>query len=424
MSLSMLQVDASQPVSECALWCTRLVPLQHCFTHKESSDIEDILLSVISELPCNRLMATLLAQNFPEDCQYSGSRKCKLDRLLARMRTTMVDSRTECTSPQPLSVDYQIMSKAVLENQESDACDHFRPQCFRLDNEKYALKLNDKALKVGSYAFEHDQAYIDFLDSLFSKTHIKPSVSLSQSLYESHQLPKVSAQFSSQGDKCETSVGSLQPVVNRIYEWSQTTDSTTQTAGNRQKRKDTAEERIEVTLSFLMYCLHLEEEKHLLNTNASSLVETTEILSSSMTTITPVPDDSSSTLATFTSAMDSHYSSSITTITPVSESTITTVTPVLESTRVSETTVTPDIDSATLSDTTLHAEDLDAPSTDKHIGSLPLLQIPSISDSEVFLTLFLLTDIHVYAFLSHNRMDNRCMSSLHGLMLSLFPHSH
>ena len=440
------QSDAVQTVSECALWCARLLPLRDCF---ESSNIEDMLLSVISELPCNNLMVTLLGQNFPDDQQF-GSRKRKLDRLVARMRTTIVNKQN--SEPQPLSVEYQIMCKAVLEKQGLDACNHFRPQCFQSDNDTHKRRLDEKALTVGSHIFEYDQAYIDFLDNLFSTTLTKPRASLSQSLLKNHHpshglsfttttkstiVSPSSANLSSHSGDFRYSLTSLQPVATYLYEWSQSADSTVQTTSIRHKRKDNAAAmRVELSLSFLMYCLQLEEEKHQLDisTHASSLETVTEVERSS--TITPVQDDTStlttvtddtSTITTVTAVQDdtstlttvtddtstittvTDDTSTITTVTAVQDdtSTITTVTddtstPVLESTM---TTVTPDIYSTTLSYSTLHAEDLECSNTDRFLNSLPLLQMPRniFTEVHVFASCCVYTPILSVHFLLHRR---------------------
>jgi hypothetical protein len=113
---------------ERALWCARLVPLKHCL--QDPSYTEDVLLSVLSELPGSQLTATLLAQSFP-DGQASGCRKLKMERLLGRMRTP---PQGEGGMGRPLSVDYQVMSQTVLKDQASGSLRGFSPLCLKSDS--------------------------------------------------------------------------------------------------------------------------------------------------------------------------------------------------------------------------------------------------------------------------------------------------
>jgi hypothetical protein len=119
--------DSGQTVLECALWCARLIPMKHCL--QDPSYTEDVLLSVLSELPGSQLTATLLAQSFP-DGQASGCRKLKMERLLRRMRTP---PQGEGGMGRPLSVDYQVMSQAVLKDQASGSLRGFSPLCLKSD---------------------------------------------------------------------------------------------------------------------------------------------------------------------------------------------------------------------------------------------------------------------------------------------------
>lgn len=350
------RVDTEQTTSECALWCARLLPLCNCFKHEDPSEIQDMLLSVVSELPCNKLMATLLAQNFPNNQHFVSRRRylqLKMDQLLARMRSTVTVEGGQ-NMPELLSVDYQIMSKAVLEDQGSDVCECFSPQCFQSDNNGHKPTMSDKALEVGSHPFEYDQAYFDFLDMLFSITFTKRSVPLS--LPCAHLLPPqyppppyaTLAQSTMPHTQTRYSQHS-HPVVASLYEWSQSADlsvlsvrvtGTTHDPGHNveevpimkvkrgrsRSRGDTPPMRIEISLSFLTYILLLEEEKWQ-RTNTSNTA-------------------SSSTLEEVTDTQCA------------GEESMTTVTPVLEGTTSTMTNVTPDIDSTTLSDSTLYAEDL------------------------------------------------------------------
>ena len=383
-------------MSECAVWCARLEPLSHC--HKNPSHVEEIFLSVLSVLPCNHLLVTLMAQNFPGSTQ-PGLRRLKVEQLLAGMRTAVSERGN---TDVPLSVDYQVMSQAVLEDRASGSLQAFGPLCLKSGHGPQALSLKERALHVGTFVFEYDQGYLDFLDTLFST---KPSMdSLVTGNYlelftqnsTSNTLRNTSSSFH------RLSVASLPPesgpllvdmqaLVTYLYEWSQRTDSrtpvTSSSRGQQNKTKPPAM-IIELSLSFLTYCLKLEEEKHQLIvggypsssspqatvtacTDSEGSEENIVTLSaggctSTLSTITPLPDDTSSlttvtsTQGGITSAMSGGLNlCSMTTITPLPDDTS------------SLTTTTAD-------DSTLHAEDLDTTDTSRLLQPcpFPLLHVP------------------------------------------------
>ena len=319
---------------------------------------------------------------------------------------------------QPLSVDYQIVSQAVLEDQASDTLQTFGPLCFKSDSGQHELKLKKKALDVGSFMFEYDQAYLDFLDLCFS-SFAKPSTQKSQSLepfplqathgtlnnttatISSFHNISILSQSISQWETPEE----LQGLVTYLYEWSQRPDSKPMEISSGEHRNKTGHHHMktELSLSFLMYCLKLEEEKHKLRARghniSSSSQETvtayteTVVSEDTIITITPAADD---TISTITAVRED--TPSLTTITAydgISSSTITgelsdpcsmtTITPLQDSID----TVTADTESPTLSDSTLHAEDLDTPHSTPNATNnfglypFPLLHLPKdVSQSQ------------------------------------------
>ena len=382
----MTVADQTTHTPDCALWCARLLPLQNCFHHDDQSDIEDTLLSVLLELPCNQLTATLLAQHFP-DTQNFGPRKrnlkLKMDQLLARMRTAGTD-RDGHSMSQPLSVDYQLMSKAVLEGQCSNICEYFSPQCVRSDDRGHKLTLSDKALEVGSYPFEYDQAYIDLLNTLFSITlKSKRAVPSSETYihlpsYHHHISPNTApshGELMQHSTRMHTQIDfsdDLQTMISSLYKWIHSSESTVDPEHKHSNSTSTPTMTIGISLSFLTYCLQLEEEKYRRASTTESHVH--------------VASTSSLELVAANTQSDGG-----------GEESLTTVTPVLDGSPSSMTTITPLIDHSSLSDSTLHAEDLtitpskhphqmvidehileELKSSSLHFGHhpLPLLQMP------------------------------------------------
>ena len=347
---------AVHAAAECALWCARLLPLRKCLAQDNAAEVPDMLLSAIAELPCDPLMATLLALCFPDSRQFTSRGRClqlKMDRLVARMRSTVVEGGQG--KPHPLSVDYQVMSRAVLEDQSSSVRECFSPQCFQSGSE---LTLSGGALAVGTHIFEYDQGYLDFLDTLFSITYANNSAQLRvYSPTFQHSFPpcytytvssrlqySVPSHTAEDGGTCWERV---QPQVASLYEWTQSVDSSTHSdqvtrsasqpshaeegSTRRVKSKvNTPTMRIDLSLSFLMYCLQLEEEKCHQVPNTDNI----HVSTSTLHAVTGTQSDGGDS--------------------------ITTITPVLDGTASPITTITPDIDSTASSGSTLYAEDLTA----------------------------------------------------------------
>ena len=383
-------------MSECVLWCARLLPLKCC--HKHPSSVEDLLLSVLSELhsPTSDLLTTVLAQSFPDSSGQEGtgggSRRLKLDQLLTRMRRG--SGKDHCPS-----VVYQTLSQSVLADRASGTLQDFGPLCVKSDTCPHSLLLKEHSLKVGSFTFEYDQAYLDFLDSLFPACLAEPSdrlpalvqSSVPHSLKPSQNTPtKYSCKYQlSTHPKHSTSSAGLNDVVTHLYEWSQRTDS--RRLG--ENKRGSTPVKIDLSLSFLMYCVQLEREKHQLqlSTPAKEMVDAASNDSpdgaDSLTTVTLVPDQS------LTDVQEDH--SSLTTVTLIHDSTSstnsalpisdTTVTPLVkDSSAIPSGAITADSDTVTQCDSTLYIEDL-VSANPNTASLLSLSQSSSESQNQVFL---------------------------------------
>ena len=322
-----------------------------------------------------------------------------MEQILARLRTGGSEGHAQDIL-QPLSVDYQIMSRAVLEDLGSESLQTFGPLCLVSGSSQHGLELKEKALDVGSLVFEYDQSYLDYLQSFFS-SFAKPSTA---TLKQAHSLelipphdklnnstttsssPFHHVSIMSQPLSLREASEDPQALVTYLYEWSQRLESSHSTEG-----KSDTPVRIELSLSFLTYCLKLEEEKHRSYPASSSSVtaDTSEItittvtpaatdgIVSSMSAITPLPEDTSSLTAVTSTAQDNV---TFTTVTgELSDlGSVTTITPLPDLACVSSSvaTVTADTHSATLSDSTLCTEDLGTP-RNLCLHPFPLLHLPT-----------------------------------------------
>lgn len=232
-------------------------------------------------------MATVLAQCFPHGQFEQNHRlKLKMNRLLSRMRSTVVQENSHSPT-QPLSVEYQMKSQAMLDNQVSLAVKCFSPQCFQSGGPEHKISMGDDAMTVGTYSFEYDQAYLEFLDTLFSITSATTSVPQQNAYFNTTPMYVSMSSHTSHSPRTvrtsedfETCWESNLPLVASLYEWSQSVSSSihsqrplsfiaaSQTApGEKQRSKESCKRlnsttmRVDISLSFLTYCLQLEEKK-------------------------------------------------------------------------------------------------------------------------------------------------------------------
>lgn len=154
-----------------------MLPFSELLSQK--TEIQDSVLSLISELPSSMFVADLLALCFPGSCfEKNGYLDAKLKRLLFRLRSA-IDPQSQLTmndgpsQAEPLSIRYQTRSQMLLNAQESldISIGNFQiiPLATSADGSvQEVLPPYERALQVGSFLFEHDGAYLRFLDTLFS----------------------------------------------------------------------------------------------------------------------------------------------------------------------------------------------------------------------------------------------------------------
>lgn len=254
------------------MWGARLLPFSELLSRtRNGAEIKDVVLSLISELPSSKFVADLLALHFPGsgsgDSRYLDA---KLKRLLSRLRSTCDDTPLQlavdgngATQPEPLSVRYQTISQMLVEAHKSLSISVGKFQtivpattdcCVIWE----ALPLHETALEVGSFLFEHDTAYLSFLDTLFSVVigqseesskiqmqHISSS-RMHEGLYHGKaappaHLPYLGSYLSKMAATPDSGVGCWEyvlPLLTALSSWSQT--STSATTLSQQKSKTLA----------------------------------------------------------------------------------------------------------------------------------------------------------------------------------------
>ena len=160
---------------EAAAWCAKLLPFSEFLLpdrRKDSLGVEDLVLSVFSELPCGVFAADLLAHSFPgAGFEQNRSLNAKMKRLLARLRSTadvtssQADDGGGSAQPEPLSVRYQRVSRRVLTVRESLDTKADKFQVFVAETSEFVAA---NALEVGGFLYEYDEDFVGFLDTLFS----------------------------------------------------------------------------------------------------------------------------------------------------------------------------------------------------------------------------------------------------------------
>ena len=168
------------------MWAARLLPFSELLSQgSNQAEIEDVVLSLTSELPSSKFVTDLLALYFPGSCSGDGRYlAAKLKRLLSRLRSTDDDAPLRLPAdkdgtkqpdprPEPLSVRYQTISQMIVEAHKSldisvGKFQTIPPATTDHCSTQEVSQLHETALQVGSFLFEHDTAYLSFLDTLLS----------------------------------------------------------------------------------------------------------------------------------------------------------------------------------------------------------------------------------------------------------------
>ena len=295
-----------------------MLPFSELLSQK--TEIQDTVLSLISELPSSTFVADLLALCFPgPSFENNGYLDAKMKRLLLRLRST-VDPQSQVTvndganQAEPLSVRYQTRSQMLLNAQESLDINIGDFQTIQLATStdgsvQESVSPYERALQVGSFLFEHDAAYLTFLDTLLSvvmghteqpsKIEMQHSSRVTQASYHGSagtpvSLPYLGSYVSKVAVTAESGVSCWEqvlPLLTALNSWSQTS-TTTMTlsqksktmaaSNNRTSETDIASQRrisrshshelqtpalrVNISVPFILNCLRNREDKVLKST--------------------------------------------------------------------------------------------------------------------------------------------------------------
>ncbi len=265
-----------------ALWSARLLPFSHILSG--DPDIQDLVLSVLSELPCNAFLSDMLSHSFPTPSGESGTSNTKLKRILSRLRS-MMDGPQQLSDPVPLSVKYQVRSQVVLA-QRAEVFGNIGgmvSSSFLLNSDVVSF---EKDLKVGDLSLEYDFEYFNFLKTLFSilvKPADTPSLTNLPPLGRGHGKEKYCLPYLSKF-QCDPSridgsslmiTHSLYPLLDSLMRWSQmdcprkavtqrNTKSRLERKLSRRRSKLSSTMKVNLSLPVIVGCLMQREKSGLL----------------------------------------------------------------------------------------------------------------------------------------------------------------
>ena len=289
-----------------------MLPFSELLSQK--TEIQDFVLSLISELPSSMFVADLLALCFPGSCfEKNGYLDAKIKRLLFRLRSA-VDSQSQLTmndgaanQAEPLSIRYQTRSQMLLNAQESldISIGNFQtiPLATSTDGSvQEVVPPYERALQVGSFLFEHDGAYLRFLDTLFSvvvghaeqpsKIEMQHSSRVPQASHHGSAgppvaLPYLGSYVSKVAATPESGVSCWEqvlPLLTALNSWSQTSTTTmtlsqkskTMAISNKTSKPEVASQRrisrshshelqtpalrVNISVPFILNCLKNRED--------------------------------------------------------------------------------------------------------------------------------------------------------------------
>ena len=164
------QTKSLKDVENASQWCARYLTFSSFVNKPGMKTLEETALSVFSELPTNGLLADLLAYCFPASLSGDNTGvEAKMKRLLSRLRSVQDG---EGSMPQALSVRYQTNSQVTsshLQKTFGEDLGKFgelvQPGAVAQDS---SYLLHTSAFEVGSFLYEFDSGYLEFLDTLFS----------------------------------------------------------------------------------------------------------------------------------------------------------------------------------------------------------------------------------------------------------------
>lgn len=282
---------------EAAIWSSRLLPFAKLLPN--TLEVEDLVLSVLSELSTDDFLTDVLAFCFPMasvEGRGTVTTNTKLRRIMMRLRSTAqcvsmetktAGSATETDGPQLLSAKYQLVSRAVLTNRSKvlGGDEPGSPHRDFLMAPEGGVVVHEKDLNVGVVLFEYDMEYLCFLD-IFLTMILPHSVFTERPMNPSRQLVPYLSEFHNGGggggaadEMILTSDGpvacTLYPILNSLIRWAhmpypqktQETKSTKESSRRSSRRKmakrrsklNVCSMRVNLSIPVIIGCLREQE---------------------------------------------------------------------------------------------------------------------------------------------------------------------
>ena len=234
----------------------------------KESKIENSVLSLLLELPVDSHFVCMFAYCFPQGTESFRERSDKWKSLMSRVKLKLNlynAEHDEVKSPAEL---YAEKSKARLEQLNSNTfqISPFENTVSQTTAESdSSLELTANALYVGSWEFEYDIVYVEFLDTLISilspieETVMKLNysvTSLSKDHTPSYRPPLIAAYYSHTVhskplDSDDAVWNSVTAFVEQIHRWAHLSSTLPSTPSELPSM------RVGVHLKFLINCLQL-----------------------------------------------------------------------------------------------------------------------------------------------------------------------
>lgn len=309
------QENVSESVAQSAsLWSARLLQFTSLLENPTQNLVKGTTLTILSELETDSFLVEMLAYCFPVGDK-SQTNDDKLDRIIARLRSTVGPDSS------PLSVQYQAKSQEVLTQRLNLGANEglFYELVFMEGSN--CLAEND-ALQVGSFLFEYDSEYIEFIDkalsvlfseknndatflspvdnSLLSVPQLKQSLHMHSSKH-SHMGSPLLSQFLVNAEQEQVKRDTfcwerVLPLLEFLHTWTLTTTAPPSVPVPRKRRsrsktpehesvsEATASLKVKLSPNLIVECLKQREEDHLRKSqSASSTKNTTKTHSNSLT---------------------------------------------------------------------------------------------------------------------------------------------
>ena len=291
------EASPDRVVQEASLWGARYLSFTKFLENHSSNLLQGATLSIFSELETSVFLADILAHCFPSGTPRSSTKEKRLTRLVSKLRSA------QGTESEALSVRYQTKSQVIVFCQEKLG-ENQGNFCELVLPEGNSYLIEKSALCVGSFSFEYDSKFIEFLDNFFSvilpekpgSTILSPhrenslltvsQLHLSSSFIEGANLPSL-ASFLSKLKHVNKELASWEqviPLLESLHSWSCTTSPSvapSRPGTQRQHRKkpkgrkmepeqrSSASLKVSISPKLVLKCLQQREDREHLSVHQS-----------------------------------------------------------------------------------------------------------------------------------------------------------